>query len=262
MSTPHLTLTLLVDQSPERVYDAINNVRGWWSGDTDSIEGNSTQLNDEFIYRHGDMHRSTQKVIELAPDKKVVWLVTDSYLSFIKKYDEWTGTKVIFDITEKDGKTQLHFTHEGLTPDVECFEACTGGWSHYLKGPFLQLLAAETPTTQEVATQFYELAQQEKWFEIQDLFFADNVQSIEPATAIHLGNAAGKTNVREKGMNWVKKIEAVHSASTTEPIVAEHFFTVGRKMDITVKGIGRIQVDQIMLYEVREGQIVLEQFFY
>lgn len=117
-------------------------------------------------------------------------------------------------------------------------------------------------TTQQVADRFNELAQQEKWFEIQDELFADTVKSIEPPTATHLPNAAGKAAVRKKGEDWVSKVEAFHSGSTTAPVVAGNHFAVGREVDITVQGIGRIQTSEIMLYEVKDGQIVLEQFFY
>ena len=119
-----------------------------------------------------------------------------------------------------------------------------------------------TLTTMEVATRFNELAQQEKWFEIQDEFFADNVRSIDPTDSPYFGYAEGKTQVRRKGEDFVKRIEAVHSAQTTKPLVAGNHFTVGRSKDITVQGHGRIQIDEIMLYEVKDGQIVLEQFFY
>jgi hypothetical protein len=119
-----------------------------------------------------------------------------------------------------------------------------------------------TMTTQEVATRFNELAQQEKWFEIQDEFFADNVRSIDPANSPYFGYAEGKSHVRKKGEDFVKRIEAVHSAHTTEPLAIGNHFTVGRSKDITVQGHGRIQINQIMLYEVKDGQIVLEQFFY
>jgi hypothetical protein len=117
-------------------------------------------------------------------------------------------------------------------------------------------------TTQEVATRFNELAQQEKWFEIQDEFFADTVKSIDPANSPHFGYAEGKTAVRKKGEDFVKKIEAFHGAYTTQPVVGGNHFSVGRGMDITVQGFGRIKIDQIMLYEVKDGQIILEQFFY
>src|SRR6478736_9255914 len=117
-------------------------------------------------------------------------------------------------------------------------------------------------TTQEVATRFNELAQQEKWFEIQDEFFADNVRSIDPPASPYFGYAEGKSPVRKKGEDFVKGIEAVHSAYTSEPIVAGNHFAVGRDIDITVQGFGRIQINQIMMYEVKDGEIVLEQFFY
>jgi hypothetical protein len=117
-------------------------------------------------------------------------------------------------------------------------------------------------TTQEVATRFNELAQQEKWFDIQDEFFADNVRSIDPSHSPYFGYAEGKSAVRKKGEDFVKRIEAVHSLFTSEPLVSGNHFTVGRQKDITVQGFGRIQINQIMLYEVKDGQIILEQFFY
>jgi hypothetical protein len=117
-------------------------------------------------------------------------------------------------------------------------------------------------TTQEVATRFNELARQEKWFDIQDEFFADNVRSIDPSHSPYFGYAEGKSAVRKKGEDFVKRIEAVHSLFTSEPLVSGNHFAVGRQKDITVQGFGRIQINQIMLYEVKDGQIILEQFFY
>lgn len=117
-------------------------------------------------------------------------------------------------------------------------------------------------TTQEVAEKFDALAQQEKWFEIQDEFFSDDVKSIEPENSPWLKNAEGKIPVREKGEAWVKRIEQAHHLHTTEPVVSGNHFAVGREMDLTVQGLGRIQINEIMLYEVREGKIISEQFFY
>ena len=117
-------------------------------------------------------------------------------------------------------------------------------------------------TTQEIATRFNELAQQEKWFEIQDEFFADNVRSIDPPHSPYMGYAEGLGAVRKKGEDFVKKITALHRAYTSEPVVAGNHIAVAREIDITVEGHGMIQINQIMLYEVKDGQIVLEQFFY
>jgi hypothetical protein len=117
-------------------------------------------------------------------------------------------------------------------------------------------------STEDVAARFHELAQQEKWFEIQDELFADDVRSIEPPTAQSLPDAHGKAAVRKKGEDIVSQVEAVHGASTTAPVVGGSFFAVGRKLDMTVRGIGRTQMNEVMVYEVKDGKIVREQFFY
>lgn len=129
MDTADFTAMLLVDQTPKEVFDAITNVRGWWS---EEIEGNTSKLNDEFKYHYKDVHISKMKLIEVIPEKKVVWLVTDNYFSFTKDKSEWTGTKVIFEISRQGDKTKLQFTHLGLVPEYECFEACREGWSTYI----------------------------------------------------------------------------------------------------------------------------------
>ena len=137
MTTSNFTTTILVDNSPKEVFNAINNVRGWWQGE---IEGNTDKLNDEFSYRMKEFHFSVQKVVEIIPDKKVVWLVTDSKLNFTKKKSEWTGTKIIFEIAEISNKTQLRFTHEGLVPGIECYGDCSNGWSNLIQESLLSLI--------------------------------------------------------------------------------------------------------------------------
>ena len=117
-------------------------------------------------------------------------------------------------------------------------------------------------TTKEVAARFNELAQQEKWFEIQDELFAENVKSIDPPNSPYFKYAEGKANVRKKGEEFVGKITAAHGRFTTEPIIGANHFAAGRKVDITVEGFGRIKIDELMLYEVKDGQIISEQFFY
>jgi hypothetical protein len=117
-------------------------------------------------------------------------------------------------------------------------------------------------TTHEIAARFNELAQQEKWFEIQDELFGETVRSVEPTNSPYFGHAEGKTDVRKKGEEFTSRIEEVHNLYTSEPLVSGNHFAVGREKDLTVKGHGRIQIKQIMLYEVKDGKIVLEQFFY
>ena len=85
MTTPDFTATLVVDQTPKQVFDAINNVRGWWS---EEIEGGTNKLNDEFKYHYEDVHRCKMKIIELVPNEKVVWHVLDNYFKFTKDKNE------------------------------------------------------------------------------------------------------------------------------------------------------------------------------
>ena len=133
MQNQNFTVTLLVDQTPAEVFNAINNVSGWWTGEP-GVEGSTNKIGDEFTYRYKDIHYSKQKVTELVPGKEIVWLVTDSQLNFVEDKSEWTGTKIIFEISEKDNKTQLRFTHEGLVPGGECYNDCSNAWSSYING--------------------------------------------------------------------------------------------------------------------------------
>jgi hypothetical protein len=123
------TTSFAVDQSPEEVLAAINDVRGWWSGE---IDGRTDQLGAEFTYRYQDLHRSTQKITELVPGKKVVWHVVDAKIGFVKDKDEWTGTDIFFEVARKGGKTELRFTHVGLVPSIECYGKCAGAWGYYI----------------------------------------------------------------------------------------------------------------------------------
>ncbi len=139
MSSLNFTATLTVDKTPEEAFAAVNDVRGWWSGD---IEGDTDKLGDEFTYRYEDIHYSKQKITEMVPGKKVVWHVEDSYLKFVEDKTEWNGTDVIFEISQIDGKTEVRFTHVGLVPEYECFENCSSAWGFYINTSLRNLITA------------------------------------------------------------------------------------------------------------------------
>jgi hypothetical protein len=135
-------LALLTERTPQEVYKAILNVRAWWTGyHNEEFTGSTENLGDVFSFSAADgIHKSTQKIVELIPNKKIVWLVTDSSLSFLERTDEWIGTKIIFEITRQGNKTQLVFTHEGLTPEIECYNSCAPSWTAYLTKKLLLLI--------------------------------------------------------------------------------------------------------------------------
>ncbi|MDQ6610256.1 MAG: SRPBCC domain-containing protein [Bacteroidota bacterium] len=137
MATPGFTTTFFVNQTPTEVFNAVNNVRGWWQGE---IEGRTDNVGDEFTYRMKDFHFSKQKLIDVVPDKKIVWLVTDSKLNFLTNKNEWTGTTISFEITEINNKTQLRFKHHGLVPNIECYGSCSTGWSKLIQESLLSLV--------------------------------------------------------------------------------------------------------------------------
>lgn len=135
--TKDYTISILVDQTPNQVYDAVNNVRGWWSG---GITGTTDELGAEWTYRYEDLHRSTQKITEMVRGKRVVWHVTDSHLSFVKNKTEWNGTDIVFEIAKKGDRTQLRFTHVGLAPTNECYNNCSDAWRYYIRDSLRKLI--------------------------------------------------------------------------------------------------------------------------
>ena len=138
MSDHSFTTAFTVSQTPDAAFAAITNVRGWWSED---IDGRTDKVGAEFTYRFRDIHRCTMKITELVPGKKVAWRVMDNYFNFTKDTREWTGTDIVFDISRKGDKTEVRLTHHGLVPEYECYEACTDGWSTYIKGSLRDLIA-------------------------------------------------------------------------------------------------------------------------
>jgi hypothetical protein len=146
MKNKSFTATIEVSKSPQEVFNAIKEVTNWWSRD---FEGESSKPNDEFIISHPNQHYSKQRLIEVVPDKKIVWLVTDSTLHWLKKdKHEWTNTKMIFDITTQGEKAILHFTHEGLVPEKECYAMCEQGWIMIIKDWLFHFITVGTPTSE------------------------------------------------------------------------------------------------------------------
>jgi hypothetical protein len=108
------TVEIELAKSSSDVFDHLINLGKWWPED---FEGEDIKLNSEFELTTGDSHYSKNKVIEFVPDKKLVWLTTKG----IRKTDnyEWTGTKMIFELTADGNNTILKFTYDGVVLESE-----------------------------------------------------------------------------------------------------------------------------------------------
>jgi hypothetical protein len=112
--TATYAVTVELAKSPEQVFDHLIDLSKWWP---EEFEGETIRLNSEFILKTGDSHYSKNKVVEFVPSKKLAWLT----IKGIRKTDnfEWTGTKMIFELTPKDNHTQLKFTYDGVVLEAE-----------------------------------------------------------------------------------------------------------------------------------------------
>jgi uncharacterized protein YndB with AHSA1/START domain len=131
------TLTMSVHQPIEKVFKNISDVSAWWTKD---FAGDSTKLHDEFTVIHPGAHYSKQRLITVVSNQKWVWLVTESKLDWLNNKEEWTGTRMIFELTTADGKTIVTFTHEGLVPGLECYERVAQGWDIVIKEQLLHYI--------------------------------------------------------------------------------------------------------------------------
>ncbi len=135
------TTTIALAEQPDKVFEAVRDVRAWWSG---AIEGGTSEVGDEFTYAVPDIHWCKIRVTEVDTPQRISWLVLDSWLTFTETKNEWNGTTVTFDVFDQDGLTQVRFTHEGLTPDFECYDLCSKAWTGYLAGSLRDLILTGT----------------------------------------------------------------------------------------------------------------------
>ena len=129
--------TILVDENSNEVFNAIKNIRAWWSED---IEGETDKLGELFFYHYKDVHLCKLKLIEMVPNEKLVYLVVDNQFNFVKDKTEWINTKLIFDINKEGLQTKVTFTHEGLVPSYECYDICEDAWTSYIQGSLKDLI--------------------------------------------------------------------------------------------------------------------------
>jgi hypothetical protein len=137
MRTNHFHTIISVDATAAEAFRCINDVTKWW---TENVEGDSHRLNDEFTVQFADVHYSRQRLVELVPDRKVVWLINDSRLNFVSNKNEWNNHRIVFEIITDNNQTQVHFTQIGLVPEIECYDACSNAWSQYIQQSLFNLI--------------------------------------------------------------------------------------------------------------------------
>lgn len=124
------------------------------------------------------------------------------------------------------------------------------------------MITEQVMTTQEVADRLSQLFKEYKWNEAQEELFSEDAQSIEPPGSQGLETVKGLDAIKKKGEDFNNSVEEMHGGYVSEPLVAGRYIAVAMGMDVTMKGAGRVKMDEIALYEVKDGKIVKEQFFY
>ena len=115
--------------------------------------------------------------------------------------------------------------------------------------------------TQEVADRLVTMCRQDQNLEAIDELYADDIVSREmPGYPEAL--VSGKEAVRKKTEQWLESVAEMHSGEVSDPVVAGNHFTCKMSYDVTFKEQGRIQMEEICLYEAKDGKIINEQFFY
>ncbi len=137
MQKQSYTCTITAAITAQEAFERINRVSEWWS---ENIKGSSKKLNDIFTIHFNFGDSFVIKIVEFVKGKKVVWLVTDCDLTWIKDRKEWKDTKISFDISTKKNSTQINFTHIGLVPGIKCYDGCKKGWDQFIKESLFKLL--------------------------------------------------------------------------------------------------------------------------
>jgi hypothetical protein len=136
MKAQHFNCRITVPVPVREAFEKIGHVPEWWNT---HFEGSASKPHDTYIAHWQDNFIKVE-VTEMVPDQKIVWFVTDCYFTWLRDETEWKGTSMVFEISAQGNETQIHFTHVGLVPEIECYEICKAGWNAYIKKSLFQFL--------------------------------------------------------------------------------------------------------------------------
>lgn len=134
MSDESFELKVTLNAAPMQVYEALateRGIKGWWTPDCE-VGGS---IGEKAVFRFGDMV-DVMRIDALEPGREVRWHVLEqrNHLADVMAGNsEWVGTDIVFRLSPSgDGGTNLHFRHDGLTPDLACYRICDDGWNHFM----------------------------------------------------------------------------------------------------------------------------------
>ena len=117
--------------------------------------------------------------------------------------------------------------------------------------------------TEEIAAKLVAYCRKGEWEAAQKELYANDAVSTEPAaTPVFAKEVNGLEAIIAKGHTFNSMVEAYHSITMSDPLIAGDVFACVLTMDLTMKGPGRITMSEICVYRVKDGKIISEQFFY
>jgi hypothetical protein len=138
MSNQDFAVSIVVDETPETVFAAIRRPGDWWNA---SIQDDGATVGNVLVHQVPDIHYCKMTVREAVGDERIVWHVDENTFSFVNDQKEWVDTDIVFDVSRSDeGKTELRFTHVGLTSQDECYELCSDAWGGFIRGSLHKLI--------------------------------------------------------------------------------------------------------------------------
>ncbi|MFT3936777.1 MAG: nuclear transport factor 2 family protein [Chitinophagaceae bacterium] len=117
-------------------------------------------------------------------------------------------------------------------------------------------------TINEIANRLVALCRQGQYETAQKELYSNDAVSIEPEGSPGLQTVKGLDAIVAKGHQFQSMVEAVHSNVVSDAVVAGNFFAVAASLDVTLKGMGRVPMEEVAVYEVKDGKVVKEEFFY
>lgn len=116
-------------------------------------------------------------------------------------------------------------------------------------------------TTAQVANRLIELTRQGLFLEAQQELFAPQAINQEPSHS-RSPSVSGLAAILQKEEQFLKQVQQWHEIEVSEPLLAGNYFSLRMCIDVSLQSGKSLQLEEIIVYQIQEGKIVREQFFY